>query len=121
MRRDKQGEELMNKIFGEDLVSNMDKNIRSISPGFSDFLKETFFDIYSDSTLDLKTKEIVVIASLITQKDTKPQLKGHIAAALKAGVSQKEILAIIKHLVIYIGFPGALNALMIAKEVFEEK
>jgi len=61
-----------------------------------------------------------VLASLVTQKDTKPQLKVHIQASLRAGITPKEILALIYHLVIYVGFPATLNALSTAKEVFDE-
>jgi 4-carboxymuconolactone decarboxylase len=96
------------------------QHIQEIHPPFLDFLKGTFFDIYNDEILDLKTKEIIVITSLITQKDTKPQLKSHIKAALTAGVKPKEILALILHLVIYIGFPASINALNTAKETFDE-
>ncbi len=97
------------------------KKLNEISPDFFNLLKGTFYDIYSDKTLSLKIKEIVVISSLITQKDTKNQLKGHFAAALKAGVTKSEILSKIKHLVIYVGFPSTLNALSVFKEVCEEQ
>ena len=79
-----------------------------------------FGEVYGEEVLDLKTKEIIVLSSLITQKDTKPQLKMHIQASLQAGLSAKEILALIYHLVIYVGFPATLNALNTAKEVFDE-
>ena len=120
MNRNEKGLELMNLVFGEEQVQNIEKNVHDISPPFLDFLKGTFSDIYGDDTLDLKTKEIIVLTTLITQKDTKPQLKIHILAAMKAGVTQKEILAMIKHLTLYIGFPSTLNALTVAKEVFDE-
>ncbi len=60
-----------------------------------------------------------MLSSLITQKDTKPQLAVHIKAALKAGMAKAEILALIQHLIIYVGFPATINALNTAKEVFD--
>lgn len=120
MDRKKNGLELMKVIFGNEAALSIEQDIKNISSDFLNFLQETFGDIYSDKTLDLKTKEIVVISTLITQKDTKPQLKAHIRASLRAGITREEILAIIRHLILYVGFPSAINALHTAKEVFEE-
>lgn len=120
MERIQKGDQLMREIFGEETVNSYDQHLDSISPSFLNFLKGTFGDIYAETELDLKTKEIIVLSSLITQKDTKPQLQVHLRAAIKAGVTPKEILAIILHLVIYVGFPATINALNTAKEVFDE-
>ncbi len=118
--RREDGSKLMRKVFGEDAISLMEQGIGKISPEFTNFLKETFSDIYGDDTLDLKTKEIIVLSSLITQKDSALQISSHIKAALRAGITKKEILALIRHLVIYIGFPSTLNALHSAQEAFNE-
>lgn len=76
-----------------------------------------FGDIMQDSTLDLKTRELTIIACLVAQNATL-QLKAHIEAALNVGVTQKEIVALIEQLAIYAGFPFAMNALHVAQEVF---
>ncbi|MDQ5920119.1 MAG: 4-carboxymuconolactone decarboxylase [Pseudomonadota bacterium] len=111
----------MNDIFGQETTSTIQQKFSKISPSFVSFLQETFSDMYSDnSILDLKTKEIIVITTLITQKDAKPQLKLHIKAALTAGVTKNEILALIQHLALYIGFPTTINALLTAQEAFDE-
>ena len=47
-----------------------------------------------------------------------PQLKVHINAALNVGVSKAEIVEILIQMVAYAGFPAALNAMALAKEVF---
>lgn len=118
--RTAQGQSLMQQVFGTEATAAAATNLGAISPAFLDFLHGTFGDIYGDNTLDLKTKEIIVLVSLITQKDSKSQLKTHLKAALKAGLSQAEILALIKHLILYVGFPTAINALLTAQEVFDE-
>lgn len=120
MDRFEKGKQLAKEIFGEEAASAIQSRLKEIYPPFLDFFNGAFADIYSDQTLDLKTKEMIVLTTLITQKDTKPQLKAHIKAALKAGMTQQEILALILHLVIYIGFPSAINALNTAKETFDE-
>lgn len=47
-----------------------------------------------------------------------PQLKVHIKAALNVGCTQEEIKEVIIQMAAYAGFPAALNAMFVAKEVF---
>jgi 4-carboxymuconolactone decarboxylase len=49
-----------------------------------------------------------------------PQLKVHIEAGLNVGLSQDENGGLMQ-MAVYAGFPAALNALFIAKEVFGER
>lgn len=120
MSKTEQGKQLRAEVFGEEFAEASTQYLQGIYPPMLNLLDSTFADVYGDNVLDLKTKEIIVLSSLITQKDTKPQLKLHIQASLRAGVTPKEVLALIYHLVIYVGFPGTLNALSTAKEVFDE-
>ncbi len=120
MNRHEIGLQELVKVFGKESTEATVDMLREIYVPFADFLIGTFGDMYSDEVLDLKAKELLVIASLISQRDTRPQLKIHIKAALKAGLSKREILASILHLVLYVGFPATINALTAAKEAFTE-
>ena len=60
MERKTTGIELMHTVFGKESALAIEQRINGISPEFLSFLQETFSDIYGDSTLDLKTKEIIV-------------------------------------------------------------
>jgi len=44
----------------------------------------------------------------------------HLRAALNCGASRMEIIEVITQMIAYCGFPAATNALMCAREVFEE-
>ena len=46
------------------------------------------------------------------------QLRGHLAHALANGVTQEEISELITHLAFYAGWPSAMTAATLAKEVF---
>lgn len=120
MSKIEQGKKLRAEVFGDEFAEASSQFLQSIYPPILNLLDSTFDDVYGSNVLDLKTKEIIVLSSLVTQKDTKPQLKLHIQASLRAGITPKEILALINHLVIYVGFPATLNALSTAKEVFDE-
>ena len=95
------------------------KNLGKIFPDFEEkMISFGFGQIYSRSTLDLKTREIVTLTSLITQGAFE-QLGFHIKAALKAGLKSEEILEIILHCAAYAGFPKACSALVVAGEAFK--
>ena len=47
------------------------------------------------------------------------QLRGHLERALANGVSKGEIGELITHLAFYAGWPAAMTAALVAKEVFE--
>jgi 4-carboxymuconolactone decarboxylase len=49
------------------------------------------------------------------------QLKGHTQRALANGVTREEISEIITHLAFYAGWPSAMSAARIVKQVFDER
>ena len=78
-------------------------------------------DIYSRPGLNIKTRELLTIASLTTLGYAKDQLKAHVDNALNVGCTKNEIVETIMQMSVYAGFPAALNGLFAAKEIFEEK
>lgn len=96
--------------------------LKDISPDMAKFVVEyPYGDIWSRPGLDVKTRELITIASLTTLGFPKDQLKAHINNALNAGCTKDEIVEVMIQMSIYAGFPAALNALFVAKEVFNDK
>jgi 4-carboxymuconolactone decarboxylase len=96
--------------------------LADIAPDFARLLIEfPFGDIYSRPQLDLKSREIGVVAALTALGTAQPQLKVHIHGALNVGCTRDEVVEIIMQMAVYAGFPAALNGLFAAKEVFEER
>ena len=79
-----------------------------------------FGDIYSREGLTHEQRTLITISSLVTQS-LEPQLKLHINTGLTIGLTPKEIVGTIIHLLPYTGFPRVLNALKVAKEVFTQR
>ncbi|KQZ34260.1 4-carboxymuconolactone decarboxylase [Duganella sp. Root1480D1] len=97
------------------------QSLEDIAPDFARYVIEfPFGDIYSRPGLDLRSREIAVVAALTAMGNATPQLKVHIHAALNVGVSREEIVETIMQMAVYAGFPAALNGLMAAKEVFAQ-
>ncbi len=95
------------------------ESLRDIAPDFARYLIEFGFgDIYSRPGLDLKSREIAVVAALTALGNAAPQLRVHIQAALNVGVTRDEVVEVIMQMAVYAGFPAALNGLNAAKEVF---
>ncbi|KRC27548.1 carboxymuconolactone decarboxylase family protein [Acidovorax sp. Root219] len=94
-------------------------SLASIAPDFARYLIEfPFGDIYSRPGLDLRSREIAVVAALTAMGNAAPQLKVHLQAALNVGVTREEIVEVIMQMAVYAGFPAALNGLAAAREVF---
>jgi 4-carboxymuconolactone decarboxylase len=97
-------------------------SLKDVSPELSRFVTEVAFgEIYSRPELDLKTRQMLTIASLVTLGNAPLQLKSHIKGAMNVGCSQQEIVEVILQMAIYAGFPAAMNAMYAAKEVFMKK
>ena len=102
---------------GERVLASLD----GIAPDFARYLIEfPFGDIYSRPGLDLKSREIAVVAALTALGNSAPQLKVHIQGAINVGVTCAEVVETIMQMAVYAGFPAALNGLMVANEVFAQ-
>lgn len=103
---------------GEHVVASL----ADIAPDFARYLIEfPFGDIYSRPDLDLRSREIAVVAALTAMGNAAPQLRVHIGAALNVGISREEIVEVIMQMAVYAGFPAALNGLAAAREVFASR
>ena len=101
---------------------NVIESLRDIAPDFARLIIEfPFGDIYSRPGLDLKTRELAVVAALTALGNAAPQLKVHIHGARNVGCSEQEIVEVIMQMAVYAGFPAALNGLFAAKEVFAQR
>jgi 4-carboxymuconolactone decarboxylase len=76
-------------------------------------------ELYADDSLSTKTRELCIISSLASQGGLLPELRVHLEIALRLGVTQREIIAVIETVGGYAGFPRALGALTVASEVFK--
>ena len=92
------------------------RSLADIAPDFADYLIEfPFGDVYSRPQLDLKSREIGVVAALTAMGNATPQLKVHIHGALNVGCTREEVIEIIIQMAVYAGFPAALNGLFAAR------
>jgi 4-carboxymuconolactone decarboxylase len=119
--RYERGWEKLREIDGE-AGERVIQSLRDIAPDFARYVIEfPFGDIYSRPALDLKSREIAVVAALTALGNAAPQLKVHIHGAINVGCTREEVIEVIMQMAVYAGFPAALNGLFAAKEVFQER
>lgn len=76
-------------------------------------------EVWGDETLPRKTRSLLNLA-MISVLNRPNELKGHVRGALRNGCTKEEIRAVFMQVVVYAGFPTALDSFRNAKEVFKE-
>ena len=76
-----------------------------------------FGDNYTRTGIDLRTRELLTFAMIISLGGCEPQAKGHVAANLNLGDDRQLLLAVVTHLLPFIGYPRTLNALRVINEL----
>lgn len=98
------------------------ESLQEIAPDLGRYVIEfAFGDIYARPGLDAKQRQLATIASLTTLGGCEAQLNVHINAGLNVGLTPGEVVEAIMHCAPYTGFPRVLNAIFVAKKVFEER
>jgi 4-carboxymuconolactone decarboxylase len=98
------------------------ESLRDVAPDLGRYVVEfAFGDIYMRPVLDLRQRQLVTVSALTTLGGAEPQLEVHVNAGLNVGLTAREIVEAMLHCIPYTGFPRVLNAISVAKRVFEER
>src|ERR671939_1102230 len=92
-----------------------------IAPALGDYTEKVLFgDVWERPGLSKRDRSLIVVATLIALGREK-QLVGHLERALNNGLTKAELSEVITHLAFYAGWPAAMTAALVAKDVFEKK
>jgi 4-carboxymuconolactone decarboxylase len=98
------------------------ESLKDVAPDLGRYVVEfAYGDIYQRPVLDLRQRELVTISALTTLGGAEPQLEVHVNAGLNVGLTAREVVEAILQCIPYTGFPRVLNAIFVAKRVFEER
>ncbi|HLB97427.1 MAG TPA: carboxymuconolactone decarboxylase family protein [Acetobacteraceae bacterium] len=93
--------------------------VRGTVPKLIDLSEKVLFgDVWERPQLSKRDRSLIVCATLIATYRPE-QLRGHLERALINGVTKEELSEVITHLAFYAGWPAAMSAANIAREVFE--
>jgi 4-carboxymuconolactone decarboxylase len=106
------------QIVGADFVDQMYASASADEVHFQHLLSVNCFgDHYTRTGIDVRTRELLTFAMLVSLGGCDPQVKGHVAANLNVGNDRAVLLDVITQLLPFIGYPRALNGLRGIDEV----
>ena len=80
-----------------------------------------FGEVWNEEAIDVKTRCIITVVSLMASGITDSSLTYHLRNAKAHGVTKEEIAAIITHTALYAGWPKGWAVFRLAKEVWNEE
>lgn len=97
------------------------EQLGDFAPAFAHLNDDVLFgEVWNEPALDIKTKCIVTVVSLMAGGITDSSLRYHLENAKKNGVTKEEIAAIITHCTMYAGWPRGWAVFRLAKEVWAD-
>lgn len=91
-----------------------------IAPKMAQLTDDVLYaDIWERPQLSKRDRSLVTVSALVAM-DRPDQLRSHLRLARQNGVTEEELVEAITQLAFYSGWPTAVTAISIAKEVFKE-
>jgi len=93
--------------------------MKEFDPKLAELTNDVLYgDIWERPGLSKRDRSLVTVAAMIALNRPE-QLRSHLRRARDNGVTNDEVVEMITHLAFYAGWPNAVNALAIAKEIFQ--
>ena len=101
------------------LLPTTRERIGDVAPKLVDLTEKVLFcDIWERQGLSKRDRSVITVSALVAMNRT-DQLPFHLRRALENGVTKDELVELITHLAFYSGWPTAMSAIRLAKEVFQ--
>jgi 4-carboxymuconolactone decarboxylase len=95
------------------------KMFGDFAPALVSFTDDTLFgQVWTRPELSPRDRSLVTVAALATAGNTE-QLTYHLGLARQNGVTETELTEAITHLAFYAGWPRAMSAMAVAKQVLD--
>ncbi|MDA3627960.1 carboxymuconolactone decarboxylase family protein [Saccharopolyspora sp. WRP15-2] len=99
--------------------SGAEKMFGDFAPGLVHFTDDVLFgEVWKRTELTPKERSLVTVAALTTNGNTE-QLVYHLGLAKENDNTEAELVEAITHLAFYAGWPRAMAAMAVAKQVFD--
>jgi 4-carboxymuconolactone decarboxylase len=98
--------------------SGAEKMFGDFAPALVHFTDDVLFgEAWKRPQLSPKERSLITVAALTTGGNTE-QLVFHLRLAKENGATEEELVEAITHLAFYAGWPQAMSAMVVAKQVF---
>ncbi|MDR6590217.1 carboxymuconolactone decarboxylase family protein [Agrobacterium tumefaciens] len=92
-----------------------------IAPKLAELTDDVLYaDVWERPQLSQRDRSLVTVAALIAL-NRPDQLRSHLVRAKANGLTEEQLVETITHMAFYSGWPSAVSAVAIAKDVFAEK
>ena len=93
--------------------------VGDFAPKLAELTDDVLFgDVWERAELSKRDRSLITVAALIANGNTE-QLTGHLNRAKQNGLSETELAEVIIHLAFYAGWPRAMSAVRVARDVFK--
>jgi 4-carboxymuconolactone decarboxylase len=100
--------------------SEAEKMFGSFAPKLVELTDQVLFgDIRERKELSKRDRSLITVAALVAL-NRPDQLRFHLGMAVENGVKEQELIEVITHLAFYAGWPSAMTALTVAKELLSK-
>ena len=94
--------------------------VGDVAPKLAELTDDVLFgDVWARTQLSRRDRSLVTVSALIAM-NRPDQLRSHLALAKQNGLTEEELSEAITHLAFYAGWPSAMSAAGVAKEVFRK-
>ena len=80
-----------------------------------------FGEVWNEEAIDIKTRCIITVVSLMASGITDSSLRYHLENAKNHGVTKAEIAAVITHVTMYVGWPKGWAVFRLAKDIWNDE
>jgi 4-carboxymuconolactone decarboxylase len=96
------------------------RTIGDIAPKLAELTDDVLFeDVWNRTGLAARGRSLITVAVLVAGGDA-DQLRFHLGRAKENGVTETELVEAVTHLAFYTGWPKAMTAITVAKQVFSD-
>jgi 4-carboxymuconolactone decarboxylase len=96
------------------------KMIGEFAPTLADLTDRVLFgEVWERSELSKRDRSLATVAALVAM-NRPDQLRFHLNYAVQNGVKKEELVEVITHLAFYSGWPNAMSAIVVAKELLSQ-
>jgi 4-carboxymuconolactone decarboxylase len=99
----------------------VDENVGPVFQGLVDYTTNALFkELWLRPALAPRDRSLATMSALISVGQV-VQIQFHLDKAMENGLTQEEAAEVITHLAFYVGWPNAMNAVPVAKGIFEKR
>jgi 4-carboxymuconolactone decarboxylase len=104
-----------------DRERRVEEQFGKVAPGIVQYTTDILFrDLWQRPDLAPRDRSLVTVSALIASGQV-AQITYHLNRAMDNGLTQAQAAEVLTHLAFYAGWPNAMSALPVAKEIFENR